>query len=225
MGCRRPIMPFTQRKKTTCRKSSDRKPKGCCACAVAALDQHLAIPIQGKLTQIDLFQALVGMAAMQQSAHSITKLLEHVPCETSVRYHLKKLGMDELEQKERCSPHSPRTSCPQIGNVYRFASDCTRDPYILQSRISGYGRPQRSFRDMKERQGHPSSSALWSDHQNYSTQQLLWISQSDINYKFPLTSLSALFFPLTIDIKIFSYVGTSRIDLHSSRREINSLNE
>lgn len=31
----------------TCRKSSDLKPKECCAHAVAALDQHLTDPIQG----------------------------------------------------------------------------------------------------------------------------------------------------------------------------------
>jgi len=68
-----------------------------CSC-FAALDRHLTIPIQGKLTQSDLFTALVGMAAMNQSVHSITSILDQVPCETSFRYHLKKLDRDELER-------------------------------------------------------------------------------------------------------------------------------
>jgi len=58
-------MPFAKSKKMTCRKSNDLKPKECCAHAVAALDQHLPLSIQGKLTQTTLFQALVGMTAMQ----------------------------------------------------------------------------------------------------------------------------------------------------------------
>jgi hypothetical protein len=36
---------------------------------------------------------------MQQSVHSITGMLERVPGETSFRYHLKKLDIDELEEK------------------------------------------------------------------------------------------------------------------------------
>lgn len=92
-------MPFDQRKRATYRKSSDLKPKECCAPAVAALDQHLTIPIQGSLTQTDLFRALVGMAAMHQSVHSITGQLDQVPCETSFRYHLRKLALDDQEQK------------------------------------------------------------------------------------------------------------------------------
>ena len=97
-------MASTKRERT-CKKSSDLKPKGCCAHAVAALDQHLTIPIQGRLTQTDLFQALVGMVAMNQSVHSITVFLEHVPCETSFRYHLKKLDMDELERENAAITH------------------------------------------------------------------------------------------------------------------------
>ncbi len=65
--------------------------------AVAALDQHLSIPIQGSLTQTTVFRTLVGMAAMHQSIHSISSLLERSPCETSLRYHLAKLSMDDLK--------------------------------------------------------------------------------------------------------------------------------
>lgn len=122
-------MPFTKSKKTTCRKSTDLTPKECCAHAVAALDQHLTISIQGQLTQTDLFQALVGMAAMQQSIHSITGLLEHVPCETSFRYHLKKLDMDELEEKSAAILAHTVYQVLKPGSAYQFAIDYTNDPY------------------------------------------------------------------------------------------------
>jgi hypothetical protein len=36
--------------------------------------------------------------------------------------------------------------------------------------VSGYGRPQRSFFGMDDRQGRPASSLLWSDQRTYSTQ-------------------------------------------------------
>ena len=45
MDCRRPLMPFTQRKRLTCSKNSHLKPKECCVCAVAALDQHLTVNV------------------------------------------------------------------------------------------------------------------------------------------------------------------------------------
>lgn len=122
-------MPFAKSKKTICRKSTDLKPKECCAHAVAALDQHLTIPIHGKLTQTDLFQALVGMAAMQQSIHSITGLLEHVPGETSFRYHLKKLDMDELEEKSAAILTHTVHRVLKPGNAYQFAIGSTNDPY------------------------------------------------------------------------------------------------
>jgi len=122
-------MLFTQRKRTTCNKNSHLKPKECCAYAVAALDQHLAISIQGRLTPTDLFQTLVGMAAMQQSVHSIAGFLEHVPCETSFRYHLKKLAMDDLEQKSTAILTHLVHHVLKPGNAYQFAIDYTNDPY------------------------------------------------------------------------------------------------
>ncbi len=39
------------------------------------------------------------VAAMQQSIHLITGLLEHVPSETPFHNHLKKLDVDQLEEK------------------------------------------------------------------------------------------------------------------------------
>lgn len=121
-------MPLPKRGNTRS-TNSHLKPQECCACAVAALDQHLTIPIQGKLTQTDLFQAVVGMAAMNQSVHSITGLLEHVPCETSLRYHLKKLDMDALEQENNAILTHFVHHVLKPGNAYQFAIDYTNDPY------------------------------------------------------------------------------------------------
>lgn len=122
-------MPLPKRKTTTCSKNSHLKPKECCAHVVAALDQHLTIQIQGKLTQTALFEALVGMAAMNQSVHSMTRILDQIPCETSFRYHLKKLAMDDLEQKSTVILTSLLHHVLTPGKAYQFAIDFTNDPY------------------------------------------------------------------------------------------------
>ena len=122
-------MPFAQRKRGTCSKNSHLKPKECCILAVVALDRHLIIPIQGRLTQLRLFQALVGMAAMHQSVHSITGFLDRVPCETSFRYHLKKLDMSKVEQKSTATLTHFVQDVLKPGTVYQFAIDYTNDPY------------------------------------------------------------------------------------------------
>lgn len=72
------LKSFCPKEEDNLQKNSDLKPKECYAHAVPALDQHLTIPIQGSLTQTDLFRALLGMVAMHQSIHSVTGLLEHV---------------------------------------------------------------------------------------------------------------------------------------------------
>lgn len=69
------------------------------------------------------------MAAMHQSIHSITGLLENAPCETSLRYHLKKLDMDELEEKSAAIFAHTIHQVLEPGNAYQFAIDYTNDPY------------------------------------------------------------------------------------------------
>ncbi len=54
-------MSLMKKPKATCRKSNDLKPKECCAHVTAVLDQHLTIPIQGNLTQTDVFGTVVGI--------------------------------------------------------------------------------------------------------------------------------------------------------------------
>ena len=114
---------------STCIHSSFVHPKECFALAVAALDHHVTIPIQGSLTQLTVFRTLVGMAAMQQSVHSISTLLERSPCETSLRYHLRKIRMDDLEAVNMAILGYDLSSVFKSGRAYTFAIDFTHDPY------------------------------------------------------------------------------------------------
>jgi len=112
-----------------CIKENHVKPKECCALTVEALDHHLTIPIRGKLTQKDVFQTLVGMASMHKSIHSITQTLSNVACETSLRYHLKKLSMEDLERASAAILAYSLSSVLVPGESYQFAIDYTHDPY------------------------------------------------------------------------------------------------
>jgi len=76
------------------------------------------------------------MAAMNQSVHSITGFLERVPCETSFRYHLKKLDMDDLEQKSTAILAHFIHHVLKPGKAYQFAIDYTNDP-VRQEVVSG----------------------------------------------------------------------------------------
>ena len=113
----------------TCTQSSYVHPKECCDLAVSALNLHVNIPIQGSLTQKTVFRTLVGMAVMRQSVHSISMLLEKSPCETSLRYHLAKLRMDELEAVNTAILAHGVSSVLTPGEAYTFAIDYTNDPY------------------------------------------------------------------------------------------------
>jgi putative transposase len=118
-----------QTRDTTCTQGSSIRPNQCFDLAVAALDQYLSIPIQGSLTQTTVFRTLVGMAVMQQSIHSISSLLERSPCETSLRYHLAKLSMADLEAVNTAILGHNLSSVLTPGKKYTFAIDFTNDPY------------------------------------------------------------------------------------------------
>ena len=119
----------SQSRGSTCTQGSSIRPHQCYDRAVQALDQHLSIPIQGSLTQTTVFRTLVGMAAMQQSIHSISSLLERSPCETSLRYHLAKLSMADLEAVNTAILGHNLSSVLTSGKAYTFAIDYTNDPY------------------------------------------------------------------------------------------------
>ena len=69
------------------------------------------------------------MAVNKQSIHSISQSLTLAPCETSMRYHLNKLNITELEIVNShilsCNAHE----ILKDGEAYEFATDFTHDPY------------------------------------------------------------------------------------------------
>ncbi len=103
--------------------------KECCDLVVSNLNHFISIPIQGKLTQKKIFQSLVGMAVSHQSIHSISHSLTFAPCETSLRYHLNKLNISELERmNSQILTHNVQQVLKE-GHLYQFAIDFTHDPY------------------------------------------------------------------------------------------------
>lgn len=101
----------------------------CSGLAVTALDDHLTIPINGKLTQKTLFQGLIGMAVNRLSVHSLCKVASKIPCETSFRYHLSKVDLPTLERINSQILLSIAGQLLKKGHKYQFAIDLTNDPY------------------------------------------------------------------------------------------------
>jgi putative transposase len=66
----------------------------CSEIAVDAISRNLPISINGTLKQKTLIRSLVAMSANKLSVHSINKVAEKVPCETSIRYHLSKVDLN-----------------------------------------------------------------------------------------------------------------------------------
>jgi putative transposase len=59
------------------------------------LPDHATININGSLTSEDVFRTVVSMAVNRNSVHSVTAQHKDVECETSLRYHLEKLNVDD----------------------------------------------------------------------------------------------------------------------------------
>ncbi len=70
----------------------------CSEIAVDAINRNITIPINGPLTKKTIIRSLVGMSANKLSVHSINKVVENVPCETSFRYHLSKVDLNSLQE-------------------------------------------------------------------------------------------------------------------------------
>lgn len=103
--------------------------KECFKRAVNALGDNLEIPIRGKLSQQIIFETVVGMASNQESIHSISHNLEDIPCETSLRHHLKKLDFGILQDRNVEILTSRAISILNKKKAYKFAVDFTLDPY------------------------------------------------------------------------------------------------
>lgn len=69
------------------------KSKECIDAVLQPLTDHLTLKINDSLTS-RVFNTVISMAVNRNSVHSISKKYHEVACETSLRYHLKKLNMD-----------------------------------------------------------------------------------------------------------------------------------
>ena len=121
------MVPKPQR--STCIPRPELRSKECIDNVLKPLIDHIDIPINGSLTSKDIFHTTISMAVDKNSIHSITKRYDEIPCETSIRYHLKKLDMNDLiESNEKIMMQKPIESL-KLGKKYEFAIDYTNDPY------------------------------------------------------------------------------------------------
>ncbi len=72
------------------------KSKNCLDLVLKPLTSHITLKINGSLTSEDIIRTVVSLAVDKNSVHSVSKQYSAVACETSLRYHLKKLNMEEL---------------------------------------------------------------------------------------------------------------------------------
>jgi len=115
--------------KTACKRRIILNSKECIDTVLQPLTKYIEIPINGSLTTKDLFNTIIGMSVKNLSVHSASSSYQNTPCETSVRYHLKKLNLEELTTiNEKILTYSLRNFL-KPGRRYRFAIDFTDDPY------------------------------------------------------------------------------------------------
>src|SRR5665811_545257 len=69
------------------------------------------------------------MAVDKNSVHSVSKQYQDVACETSLRYNLKKLNMEELIKSNEKIFLQELIKTLKTGKSYEFAIDFTDDPY------------------------------------------------------------------------------------------------
>ena len=105
------------------------RPIECFDPVLQSLELHIPIETQGKWTQKEINQCLVGMAAERQSIHSMQKLVIDRPCETSMRHHLKKLDMEHIEDVNYDFLVNRILDILPKGKKCIFAIDSTDDPY------------------------------------------------------------------------------------------------
>jgi putative transposase len=111
------------------RTKKEIRAEDCSEIAVDAINRNIIIPINGSLTQKTLIQSLVGMSSNKLSVHSINKVVEKVPCETSFRYHLSKVDLDSLQEVQSKILTYTKGQILIPGKSYQFAIDFTNDPY------------------------------------------------------------------------------------------------
>jgi putative transposase len=112
------------------------KSKYCIDSVLESLTSHITIKVNGSLTSEDIIRTVVSLAVDKNSVHSVSKQYSAVACETSLRYHLKKLNMDELiRSNEKILLQNPLKTL-KTGKCYEFAVDLTNDPYYGKTDLS-----------------------------------------------------------------------------------------
>ena len=105
------------------------KSKGCIDAVLQPLKDHVTIKINGSLTCEGIFRTVVNMSVNKNSVHSVSKQYQDVACETSLRYHLKKLNMEELIKSNEKILLQELIKTLKTDKSYEFAIDITDDPY------------------------------------------------------------------------------------------------
>ena len=112
-----------------CNPRIELRSKECIDNVLQPLIDHINLPINGSLTSKDLYHTVISMAVDKNSIHSISKRYQKVPCETSIRYHLKKLNINELIESNEKILMQMAIENLKPGKKYEFAIDYTNDPY------------------------------------------------------------------------------------------------
>jgi putative transposase len=69
------------------------------------------------------------MAVNRNYVHSVTTQYQDIACETSLRYHLKKLNMNDLIKSNEQILLQELIKTLKTGKSYEFATDYTNYPY------------------------------------------------------------------------------------------------
>ena len=105
------------------------KSKECIDFVLQPLKDHVTIKVNGSLTSEDIFRTVVSMAVNKNSVHSVSKQYQDVACETSLRYHLKKLNTEELIKSNEKILLQELIKTLKNDKSYEFVIDLTDDPY------------------------------------------------------------------------------------------------
>ena len=112
-----------------CKSRIELRSKECIYNILKPLVDNIQIPINGSLTSKDIFQTAISMAVNKNSIHSVQKRYEKVPCETSLRHHLKKLDLEKLMEVNNKILIQKPIETLKPNKKYEFAIDFTNDPY------------------------------------------------------------------------------------------------
>ncbi|RSD35591.1 MAG: hypothetical protein CI953_29 [Methanohalophilus sp.] len=105
-----------------------------------SLLDNIGIYINGALICKNLFRTAIFMAADNGSFYSILKHYQETTCETSIRYHLKILDIDELIGLNENILLQKAFSILKRGKKYEFAIYFTNDPCYGES-----GKPNENY--------------------------------------------------------------------------------